>query len=324
MPRKYDNMIFIKDEEIRKLGITPKQCVSWVKNCFTFKPEIQLPAKISVHPQGIDFFTAMPCLLPKEIGRYNVKVVSRISGRTPSLKSDSMLFDSKTGKVLAIIDSDYITTMRTGAVAALAVKTFKRTEVKTISFIGLGNTARATMLCLQEVLGDNQVVVRLLRYKNQAELLVEHFKDLSDKITFQIVETKKELFEDADVIISCITETTGLMYDDVSIFKPGVLIVPVHTRGFQNCDIAFDKVFCDDYSHVKGFKYFNQFKSLAEIGEVLRGEKAGRSSDDERILCYNVGLGLHDAYYCSNIYDMLKGEDLPGFLMEHKKDKYLI
>ena len=32
----------------------------------------------------------------------------------------------------------------------------------------------------------------------------------------------------------------------------------------------------------------------------------------------------HSAYYCSNIYDMLKGEDLPGFLMEHKKDKYLI
>lgn len=71
MPCKYDKMIFIKDEEIRKLGITPKQFVSWVKDCFTFKPEIQLPAKISVHPQGIDFFTAMPCLLLKEIGRYN-------------------------------------------------------------------------------------------------------------------------------------------------------------------------------------------------------------------------------------------------------------
>lgn len=82
-----------------------------------------------------------PCLVfcPRRLVDIIVKVVSRIAGRTPSLKSDSMLFDTKTGKVLAIIDSDYITTMRTGAVAALAVKTFKRTEVKTISFIGLGH-----------------------------------------------------------------------------------------------------------------------------------------------------------------------------------------
>ena len=112
--------------------------------------------------------------------------------------------------------------------------------------------------------------------------------------------------EDADVVVSCITDANGLLVEDESLFKPGVLVVPVHTRGFQNCDTTFDKVFADDTDHVKGFKYFSQFKKFHQIEEVLKGENIGRASDDERILSYNIGLGLHDVLYASRIYDILK------------------
>ena len=294
-------MICIQDKDIRGLNLTPADFIDGVRYCFTHKPEAQLPAKISVHPQGLDFFTSMPCLLPPEIGRFNVKVVSRIDGRVPSLRSDSMLFDSKTGELLAVIDTDFITTMRTGAVASLAIQTFKKSDASTFAFVGLGNTARATMLCLGTLLQGTKAEVKLLRYKNQAELFIERFKCFSN-ITFTIVDTIDELFRDSD--------------------KPGVLIVPVHTRGFQNCDTTFDKVFCDDVAHVSGFKYFSQFRSLTEIGEVLRGEKDGRTSDSERIISYNIGLGLHDAYFCNLVYDKIKG--LPEIAMIHDKEKYII
>jgi ornithine cyclodeaminase len=263
----------------------------------------------------------MPCLLPPEIGRFNVKVVSRIDGRVPSLRSDSMLFDSKTGELLAVIDTDFITTMRTGAVASLAIQTFKKNDASTFAFVGLGNTARATMLCLGTLLQGTKAEVKLLRYKNQAELFIERFKCFSN-ITFSIVDTIDALFSDSDVIVSCVTEERSIFHDDDKIFKPGVLIVPVHTRGFQNCDTTFDKVFCDDVAHVSGFKYFSQFRSLTEIGEVLRGEKDGRTSDSERIISYNIGLGLHDAYFCNLVYDKIKG--LPEIAMIHDKEKYII
>lgn len=316
-------MICIQDKDIRSLNLTPADFIDGVRYCFTHKPEAQLPAKISVHPQGLDFFTSMPCLLPPEIGRFNVKVVSRIDGRVPSLRSDSMLFDSKTGEILAVIDTDFITTMRTGAVASLAIQTFKKSDASTFAFIGLGNTARATMLCLGTLLQGNKAEVKLLRYKNQAELFIEHFKCFSN-ITFTVVDTIPELFSDSDVIVSCVTEERSIFHDDDKIFKPGVLIVPVHTRGFQNCDTTFDKVFCDDVAHVSGFKYFNQFRSLAEIGEVLRGEKDGRTSGSERIISYNIGLGLHDAYFCNLVYDKIKGLGLPEIAMIHGKEKYII
>lgn len=295
----------ITNSEIVALNISATKCVDWVREAFVMKSECQLPAKISVHPTGNDFFTTMPCLLPKEYGRFGAKVVSRIVGRVPALKSDMMLFDSNNGELLALVDCDWITAMRTGAVAALAIKTFRNSTAKEYAFIGLGSTARATLTCLLESCKDEQLNIRLFRYKDQAEKIVEEYKGY-DNVTFTIVDNTSDLVRGADVVVSCITDASGLLVEDESLFKPGVLVVPVHTRGFQNCDTTFDKVYADDTDHVKGFKYFSEFREFHQIEEVLKGVTPGRESDTERILSYNIGLGLHDVLYASRIYDMLK------------------
>lgn len=295
----------ITNSEIVALNISATKCVDWVREAFVMKSECQLPAKISVHPTGNDFFTTMPCLLPKEYGRFGAKVVSRIVGRVPALKSDMMLFDSNNGELLALVDCDWITAMRTGAVAALAIKTFRNSTAKEYAFIGLGSTARATLTCLLESCKDEQLNIRLFRYKNQAEKIVEEYKHYKNA-TFTIVDNTYDLVRGADVVVSCITDASGLLVEDESLFKPGVLVVPVHTRGFQNCDTTFDKVYADDTDHVKGFKYFSEFREFHQIEEVLKGVSPGRESDTERILSYNIGLGLHDVLYASRIYDMLK------------------
>ena len=93
--------------------------------------------------------------------------------------------------------------------------------------------------------------------------------------------------------------------EGTDLFKPGVLVVPVHTRGFQNCDLVFDKVFADDEDHVKGFKYFDRFRNFAEISSVLKKQTSGRIDDKERILAYNVGIGIHDIFFAMKIIQIL-------------------
>ena len=298
-------MKHITNEDIVNLNLSPEQCVEWVRDAFILKSECQLPAKMSVHPTGNDFFTTMPCLLPCEYRRFGAKVVSRIVGRVPALKSDMMLFDSQSGELLAIVDCDWITAMRTGAVATLAIKTLRQSQASEYAFIGLGSTARATLTCLLNSCADEHLNIRLFRYKDQAERIIEeygHYKNAS----FSIVDTTTELVKGADVVVSCITDASGLLVEDESLFKPGVLVVPVHTRGFQNCDTTFDKVFADDTDHVKGFKYFSEFREFHQLEEVLKGDVTGRANDSERILSYNIGLGLHDVLYASRIYDKLR------------------
>jgi ornithine cyclodeaminase len=107
-------------------------------------------------------------------------------------------------------------------------------------------------------------------------------------------------------------------------FRPGVTVIPVHMRGLQNCDTTFDRVFGDDTDHVKGFKYFPQFKDYNEIGEVLAGRDKGRKSPEQRILDYNYGLALHDVVFASKIYEMLAKEDLEDIMISKETNKYWI
>ena len=315
-------MKIISQQQIRGLNITPTQCVEWVKESFSLKEEAQLPAKVSLHPQGNDFFNTMPCLLPAPFNYFGVKVVHRIKGATPALGGDILLYNSLSGELLAMLDADWITTMRTGAVATLAMQTLRKSDAKIYGFIGLGNTGRATMLCLLDAEPDVMHHVILMRYKDQAERFIERFKNYTN-VTFSICDDVNELVAQSDVIVSCITEAQGLLCKENSLYKEGCLVVPVHTRGFQNCDLFFDKVYADDTAHVCGFKYFSQFKQFAELQEVIEGKKPGRESDKERILSYNIGLGLHDVVYASKIYECLK-DTLASTSLEREEKKFWI
>lgn len=314
----------ISTEQIRQAAVTPATCIEWVEESFRMKYDAQLPAKVSVHPQSEDFFTSMPALLPERFGRFGIKIVSRIDSDVPALKSDIMLYDSHNGHLLAIFDGGWITAMRTGAVAALAVRTLKRSDADTYSIMGLGNTARATALCLLADHPEKSVRFRLLRYKDQAELFIERFSDYANA-SFEIIDSIDEFIGGAQVVISCVTAAFGKIFcPDDSLFQEGVLVVPVHTRGFQNCDLFFDKVYGDDTGHVCDFKYFKQFRQFDEFSRVLLGDNPGRENDRERILSYNIGLGLHDVLFASKLYDMMDDDRVGVFTRQTEDQKYWV
>lgn len=325
-------MKIISEQLIRSLGITPKQCVAWIYDSFNMKQNAQLPAKISVHPADYDFFTSMPCLLPasgemegvnSDIQYFGIKEVHRIEGAVPSLGSDMMLYNAMNGELLALVDCDWITTMRTGAVAAVSAKALRKDGADTYGMVGLGNTGRATMLCILEAEPEKHFKVKLLRYKDQAELFIERFKDYQN-VEFEIVDDINEMAKTVDVFISCITSANGLLVEDEKTFQPGVTVIPVHMRGLQNCDTTFDRVFGDDTDHVKGFKYFPQYKDYNEIGEVLAGRDPGRKSQEQRIIDYNYGLALHDVVYASKIYELLADKDVPSIEIIKETEKFWV
>lgn len=298
-------MKIITAEEIEALNVSPLETLEWIKESFLMKERSQLPAKISLHPQGSDFFNTMPCILPEEYHTYGCKIVSRIANNHPALKSELILFDTLSGEMTALMNADWITTMRTGAVTALAINTLQASDACTYSFIGLGSVGESSMECFLTSNAGKNMTVRLMRYKNHAERIKEKYSAYKN-VKFEIVDTIEKLVSDADVIVSCITEAKDLLVSDTALFKPGVLVVPVHTKGFQNCDTIFDKVFADDRDHVKGFRFFNQFRQFGELGDIISGKIKGRESDSERILSYNIGLGLHDVVFATKLLNLLK------------------
>lgn len=316
-------MKIITFEDIKELNISTIDSLKWVEEAFKLKYEVSLPPKISTTlDNGKVFFNTMPCYIPS-VNKFGLKEVSRFPLREPSISGEILLYDSSNGDLLALMDANWITAMRTGAVAATAINHLEKMGAFNYSFIGLGNTARATLLCVAESNPNKKMKIKLLRYKDQAESFIERFKDYKN-LEFVIVDDNEDLIRNADVIVSCVSVAENLIGKD-EWFNEGVLVVPVHTRGFQNCDLFFDKVFADDEGHVKNFRYFNKFKKFEEISRVLLGTSKGRESNKERILSYNIGLALHDVYFAAKIFDSLSSrQNIHTGTLKGPKEKFWI
>lgn len=298
-------MKIVSFEDIKMLNISPKDCFDWVSEMIKQKQDAILPAKIHMNMAGNVFCNVMPCLVQEAEGSNvgGVKVVTRYPERIPSLDSKILLFDSDSGDFLALMDGNWITAMRTGAVAAHSVNLLAKSKWNTLGMIGLGNVARSSLLILDAIL-NKPLTVKILRYKNQAEDFKMRFLDCNN-LDIIIADSYEECIKGSDVVLSCATYfDSDIAPDDW--FDEGVLIVPVHTRGFTNCDLFFDKVFADDTGHVDHFKNFSKFRYYAEVSDVVNGRRLGRENDKERILAYNIGLSMHDINYASHIYKMMK------------------
>ena len=300
-------MKIIGFETIKNMNISPERCYEWVLEMIEAKDKAMLPPKTHLNMPGNIFCNVMPSIIENAEGKIGgIKVVTRYPERKPSLDSEILLFDADSGNFLALMDGNWITAMRTGAVAAHSVMTLAKKDFKTIGMIGLGNVARSSLLVLASVCKDKKLTVKLLKYKDQAELFMERFKDFNN-LEFVIVDSVKNCIKGSDVVISCAT----YFEDDIALdewFDEGVLVVPVHTRGFTNCDLFFDKVYADDTGHVDHFKNFSKFRYFAEMSDVVNGRAKGRENDSERILAYNIGVSIHDVNYAAHIYQELSAD----------------
>lgn len=318
-------MKLLTHEDIINMNINPFQCYEWVSELLKNKEQTILPAKISMKPTEEIFYNVMPSLLPSyDVG--GVKVVNRYPGRVPSLDSQILIYNLMTGDLKAMLDGNYITTMRTGAVAAHSVHLLAKSNFSTVGWIGLGNQARAAAKVLLSIYPSEPLQFKLFKYKDHHVLFEEYIKNLpnSERVSFTYCDSYVETIENSEVIISSVTYFSQDICPD-EYFMSGCLIVPIHTRGFKNCDLFFDKVFADDTKHVDQFEYFKQFKSFAEITDILTGKKAGRENDEERIIVYNIGLSIHDIFFANKIYqESLEKKFGQNISLEAPKDKFWI
>lgn len=314
-------MKVITFDDIRNMNINSLTCYKWVSEMISNKKSTILPPKISLSSREGMFFNTMPCILNSQWA--GVKIVNRYPDREPSLDSKLLLIDNVSGNFLALIDANWITTMRTGAVAAHSIINFAKSDFSTIAMLGLGNTCRATLLVLVSIIKDRRLRVKLLKYKNQEVMFIRRFAEFNN-LEFICVDTYEDLVRGSDVVVSCVTYfEQDICPDDC--FEEGVLVVPVHTRGFTNCDLFFDKVYADDYGHVHHFKNFDKFKYFAEVCDVVNKTAKGRENDRERIIAYNIGLSIHDVNYAAHIYQMLSTNDnLLSIDMHDPQEKFWI
>ena len=315
-------MKIVDFDKIKSLNLSAEEMYQWTSDVWRLQDTFILPAKSKMWQGESGRYITMPCVLPQyDIAgvKFICRNVDDVNG-LPARNSNIMLQNCSKHGLLAVMDGTYITNMRTGANAAYNAITFSKTNPKTLAVYGLGLTARAFMF-FYTAMHKQPLTVKVLRYKNQAELFIEEFQS-NPALNFQICDNLEDLF-DADVIVSCVSFARKELCD-ISVYKEGCTVVPVHTSGFQNCDLAFDKVVVDDVEHVKGYRYFNEFQSkMLRITDVANQRVIGRDNDEQRIVIYDGGIAVHDLYFAMKILEKI-GDDCVQIPMSYPQERFWI
>ena len=306
-------------------GLNPSVYCDWIEDALRKKDDFCMPVKSRISQDDGNYYAIMPCLCAKDnlamvkmIGRHN----QRPGGVMRStMMSDMLVYEADTGILEALMDAEYITTLRTGAAAAQSAMMYGKDDFSVIGLIGLGNIMTVCVSVLLSKLSSRSLVLKLYKHHNQEERLSERFKDYKN-VKFVYCDTYEETIKGSNIVISAVTRVTENFCTD-DCYDEGCTVIPVMTMGFLNCDLFFDKVFTDEIDQIRDFRYFNDFRSVQNSTEVMKGLAPGRENDRERILVYNYGLAIHDLYFASRILE-LAGKNGRKIEYNYCKEKFFM
>ena len=209
----------------------------------------------------------------------------------PMIQGLIVLYDLDRGTPLAVMESGLITTLRTAAATAVAVKYLAREDAKTLAIIGCGNQGRAHVEAIKRVRAIETVYA------------FDHHAACEPFIAAASIE---EAVANADIVVTCTPSRTPLL--DARHLRPGMFVAGV---GADNPDkhelspalLKESRVFVDileqaatmgDLHHAIAAGVMTREDVEGELADVICGRVAGRRSEDEVIVFDSTGTALQD------------------------------
>ena len=264
---------------------------------------------------------AMPAFVGGGVGRPGtlaVKIVT-VYGENgarfglPTIQGVLLLHDARSGELLAMLDAEHLTAVRTGAASGVATKYLARPDAETALVFGTGALApyQLAAVCAVRPIRRALVVSRTgegdgafcTRVQQELDLPVEPARHIRAAV------------EAADVICTATTSAEPLF--DGAWLRPGTHVngVGSYTRAMRELDttaIRRSRVFVD-HAQAAQAEAGDIVIPLAEgaigpdhvageLGQVVAGMIPGRTSPGEITVFKSVGLAMQDAVTAARVY----------------------
>lgn len=329
-----DHVKMIAREQI-ELALTMKKSIELVEKVYEAhgRGQVLMPAKITLDTgEGNDWppyggsYNAMPAYIGGDVDISGIKWVwgfndNRAKG-IPYIGGVIILNEARTGEVLAVMDGSYITDIRTGASAGVAVRYLARKESRVLAIIGAGVQGKMNARAVCEEMPVEEIRVMDIRPEACEAYAREMGAELGVKIT--PCHTNEEACRGADIIITVtIADEPLVMWDWL---KPGCTVLSLGS--FQELDeeipLRADKLVVDNWAQnahrgelvklVQAGKLTEE-QVHAEMPEIVVGGKAGREKEEEIICGCIIGMGSTDIGTAGVLYKEFFAEDeeIPEF-----------
>ena len=313
--------LYISKEEVARY-LSMEKCIALMEQAFTALANggaLQPLRSLMWLPDKTGLLGMMPAFSADK-KMMGIKVISAFSGnRKFGLSSHQgavLLFESTHGQLLAIVDGDEITAIRTAAVSALATKLLAREVVSTLAVLGSGTQAQQhieAMLCVRKI---SSIKIWSREFPNAEELATQIFQ--KHNITAIAVKDANDAITDADIICTTTASPTPVVFGEW--IKKGAHINAVGsctpaTRELDTVAIINAKLFTDKYESIfnesgdfiipKKEGAINDDHVKGELGEVITGKKKGRETEDEITVFKSLGIAIEDIYAAGFVYDSI-------------------
>lgn len=271
---------------------------------------VPLRPSVPLSAAGVAF--AMPVSL--DGGRwFAVKVVSvapvnAAAGR-PVVSAAILLGDAESGELVALLEGGALTALRTGAAGGVAARALSRPSSAAVALFGGGAQARTQLVALVAVRPVREVRVVTRDPVNAATFCAWAATEpcLRD-IRIQRAN-RREAVESADIVVTATSSPTPVF--DGRWLGKGVHITAVgsyapHMRELDDEALGGARLVVDQRDAALaecGELHGRSADELVEIGEILAGRVAGRSTAEERTVFKSVGNAIQDLVVATLAYE---------------------
>ncbi len=299
-------LLYLSKDDVEKTALTEQDILALIRGALIAhgQKEYEMPAKVGVHPFSEVFFHAMPAYVPgnKAVGLKWIECYpsNPTKFNLPQTTGLLVINDVLSGCPLAVMDATIVTAMRTPAVTVLAAEAL-HPQAETFGMFGCGVQGIEHCRYMVHVLEKLQ---KIYVYDVRAEAMDNLIHKVQPHLDVEIVRAgcPEEVVKNCQVLSSA----TVILLDPLAVVKddwvvPGQTILPCDLNTFWDPAIPrrADKYIVDSIDEHRLFDKMGYFPGglpqiTCETGEVLAGLAPGRESENELIVCSNIGIAVCD------------------------------
>jgi alanine dehydrogenase len=293
--------------------LDPIDAVNAVERAFALhgRGETRMPPKVYLPlPEFDGDFRAMPVFIPRLVVDNDARPAAGVKWinahprnperhRLPSVVGVFILSDPETAHPLAIMDATEMTSLRTGAAAAVATKHLAREDASTLGIIGCGAQARSVIRCHAALRAWSEIHLFDVR-ADQARAVAADLTDLPCRVV------DGDSAASADVVCTMTPSRTPVVRAERVRVGAHINALGADAPGKRELDVEIllrARVFLDDQEQARESGEVNvplhdgrlAPESIAgTLGEVVAGKLPGRTADEEITVFDSTGLAVQD------------------------------
>jgi|HigsolmetaAR201D_1030396.scaffolds.fasta_scaffold06646_2 ornithine cyclodeaminase len=306
-------MLLITREELRRAVPMP-QAIDAVASAFAQlsdgRAEVPLRPHVAIPP-----VSGLHLVMPAYLGgsaALGMKALTLFPQNTalglPTIQALVLLFDTNNGKPLALMDGSYLTALRTGAASGAATRAMAREDAQVLALFGAGAQAlpQVWAVCVARSIKRVWVVNRTAAH---AERLAEELRGFGAPIPVdvRVASSAAQALAEADVVC-CATSSPTPIFDDADVRAGthfnGVGSYRSTMQELPAATVARARVVVDqraaawaeagDLVQARAQGLIDEAHVVGELGEVVSGRVAGRTSPEQITFFKSVGNAAQD------------------------------